>query len=123
MDESTDGVYQGLDDFDADGGGGGDGVLHYASTGGLSSTLVGGSPTPDVYRSTALSGRHASSRSAAAEQLAEVEKIPFQPSWLYERPALWDDFLPPQTAEPSVSRYSISDVIDFCFAGGFTRTR
>ncbi|KAA0200743.1 Gamma-tubulin complex component [Fasciolopsis buskii] len=26
-------------------------------------------------------------------------KLPFQPNWLYERPTLWDDFLPPKKAE------------------------
>lgn len=30
-------------------------------------------------------------------------KLPFQPNWLYERPTLWDDFLPPKKAELRVS--------------------
>ncbi|VDP93052.1 unnamed protein product [Echinostoma caproni] len=33
-------------------------------------------------------------------------KLPFQPNWLYERPTLWDDFLPPKKPELKVSLFS-----------------
>ncbi|TPP64376.1 hypothetical protein FGIG_12402 [Fasciola gigantica] len=44
-----------------------------------------------------------------------VLKLPFQPNWLYERPTLWDDFLPPKKSEtrdpPTVPIDTLSNAV------------